>query len=224
MEHPAQPAPLSTPPPATLDVAGAMALLGNDEDLYLQIAEAFRTELVALPTQLDALLHHNAEPAEARRLLHTFKGLSLTVGALALSEACRQVEARLKETQAVGAMPATDALIALRHQLTTATDATLQALLPILDRLAPSAPHGVAPVTPVQPVCDVYLLVQDLRALELLLAASDMRAVDVQAALQKRHEAAGVPLGALRDTVHSFDFAQGVVQCRALIRTLSDNN
>jgi HPt (histidine-containing phosphotransfer) domain-containing protein len=224
MVHDAHPATASAPATATLDVEGAIALLGDNPALYLQIAEAFCAELATLPLQLDALRHPGTDLAAAKRVLHTFKGLSLTVGALALSEACRQAEGRLKDAQDPGELPDATTLATLRHQLTTAADATLQALVPVLERLKPASTATAEQTLHAQAALDPPRLVDDLRALKHLLDASDMRAIDLHADIQRRHATANHQLGGLQAAVLSFDFAQGVVQCQALIRTLSDNN
>jgi hypothetical protein len=63
-----------------------------------------------------------------------------------------------------------------------------------------------------------------LRTLLPLLETNNVRAIDVNADIQKRYPAAHARLNALEAAVQSFDFVQGVVQCQALIRSLSDNN
>ena len=208
----------------TLDVAGALALLDNNEDLYQQIAQDFCTELVALSPRLKALLQPEVNPAEAKRMLHTLKGLSLTVGALALSEVCRQGEGWFKTAQASGTSPDSHALAGLVDQLNVATVATLQALAPKLHwpESAPIAPPESA--NDPAPAYNTEHLVRDLKTLAPLLAANNMRAFDMYADIRNRHAAADARLDALGVAVHSFEFAQGVVQCQALICTLSDNN
>jgi len=208
----------------TLDVAGALSLLDNNEDLYQQIAQDFCTELAVLAPRLKALLRPDADPAEAKRMLHTLKGLSLTVGALALSDLCRQGEGWLKTAQASGISPDAQNLAALLNQLISAGDSTLQALTDHLQRRKSAAGHLPANPKETAPAHNTGQLVHDLKALAPLLAANDMRAFDAYADIRKRHGGGYARLEALGVAVHSFDFAQGVVQCQALIRTLSDNN
>lgn len=208
----------------TLDVAGALALLDNNEDLYQQIAQDFCTELAALSPRLIALLQPDADPAEAKHQLHTLKGLSLTVGALALSDVCRQGEGWLKRTQATVTAPDASELADLLKRFVAASNTTLQALEKQLQQRKSATVHPPAESGGTAPAYDPDQLVSDLNALVPLLTTNNMRAFDMYADICNRHAAASARLEALGVALNSFDFAQGVVQCQTLVRTLSDNN
>jgi HPt (histidine-containing phosphotransfer) domain-containing protein len=102
------------------------------EDLYLQIAQAYHGELSALPQRIESLLQPHSSPDEARRFLHTFKGLSMTVGANALANACREAEARIKHSQDQGAALDAGAWACLRSGLAACGERTLAALSDVL--------------------------------------------------------------------------------------------
>ena len=132
MVHPVSRALANLPTTPVLDVQGALALIGDMEDLYLQIAQEYHGELSALPQRLNSLLQPHSSPDEARRFLHTFKGLSMTVGANALADACREAEARIKHSQDPGAALDAGAWAALRNGLAACGERTLAALSDVL--------------------------------------------------------------------------------------------
>jgi HPt (histidine-containing phosphotransfer) domain-containing protein len=222
--NPAYPAPQGVPAVALLNVTDALALLGDNTELYLQIAQDFCAELSALQPELARLLHPEADLGETKRVLHTFKGLSLTVGASPLSGAFRQAEAWIKDCERLNAPPDATALAVARQQLMAACAATLSAFAQVLPQLA-RAPDPASAQTINPPLqLDTDQLLDDLRTLLPLLETNNVRATDVNADIQKRYPAAHARLNALEAAVQSFDFVQGVVQCQALIRSLSDNN
>lgn len=132
MAHPVSCPLVSVPTTPMLDVQGALALIGDMEDLYLQIAQEYHGELSALPQRINDLLQPDSNPNDARRFLHTFKGLSMTVGANALADACREAEARIKHSQDQGAVLDVGALAGLRNGLAACGERTLAALSDVL--------------------------------------------------------------------------------------------
>ena len=96
---PSSPQATETLTPGTIDVPGAMNLLGDNEALYAQIARSFLDEIHTLPQRLAPMLSA-LDLSEAARTLHTIKGLSLTVGAKGLAAVCKQGELALKAAQA----------------------------------------------------------------------------------------------------------------------------
>ena len=208
-------------PSGSIDVAGALALLGNNTELYEQITQAYLAEIAAMPDQMRDLLLRS-ELTEAARVLHTIKGLSLTVGARQLSVVCKAGEALVKHALTNTSAPD---MAGLQQDLRNSVTATTRALQAALRSLLPvAAPEqGAAENTSHQ--LDAPRLVGDLRALELLLADSDMRALESHTALRKNHAGAtGTRLDALAASLAVFDFAKGVVQCRDLIREFSTYN
>jgi HPt (histidine-containing phosphotransfer) domain-containing protein len=132
MVHPVSSPLANVPTTPVLDVQGALALIGDMEDLYLQIAQAYHGELSALPQRMNGVLQPHSSPDEARRFLHTFKGLSMTVGANALADACREAEARIKNSQDQGATLDAGAWAGLRSGLAACGERTLAALSDVL--------------------------------------------------------------------------------------------
>jgi HPt (histidine-containing phosphotransfer) domain-containing protein len=132
MSHPVCLPLANLPTTPVLDVVGALALIGDMEDLYLQIAQEYHGDLAALPQRVESLLQPHSNPDEVRRFLHTFKGLSMTVGANALAEACREAEARIKLSQEQGAALDAGAWAGLRSGLAACGERTLAALSDVL--------------------------------------------------------------------------------------------
>lgn len=203
-----------------LDATTAIELMDNSTELYREIALAYLQEIADLAPRVAALLRQ-ANPTEATRTLHTYKGLSLTVGANQLSDVCRQCELQLK-TLHQDSLALDDATCArMQAALGDAIAQTQAALVAVLARLddpalGEHAMHATAP--------DHQALAADLQALRRLLEKSDLQALDQYAALQVRHPFAQGSLQALSGAIKVFDFSQAVVQCEKLIRHFSDAN
>jgi CheY-like chemotaxis protein len=231
---PPSPPPLPEPPPpslnasdveaasattALLDTAAARNMLGNNDELYVQISEAYLTEIGSLPQRIDDLLLRG-ELLEANRLLHTIKGLSLTVGALRLSSVCKAGEFLLKACITAQSPLASATANELRAKLRTTVMQTTDAILEVLSTHKVDAPAQEQLGQPRE--LDAERLVRDLDELERLLLQSDLSALDAHAALRSRHvPAAGTQLDALEKSIKALDFAQGVVQCQGLKREFS---
>jgi CheY-like chemotaxis protein len=80
-----------------LDLHGALDRMGCGDDLYVELLPSFLDEL---PIQLGSARQQidAGTPDEARRAVHTIKGLAATMGAMALSRAAAAVESALKDT------------------------------------------------------------------------------------------------------------------------------
>jgi HPt (histidine-containing phosphotransfer) domain-containing protein len=206
--------------PAALDTAGAMALLGDNLDLYQQITESYRHEVGVLPNLVNDLLERD-DLAEATRVLHTHKGLSMTIGALALAGACRQSELGLKEATKAGASSGSPSLVALkariRQDIDSATRTTLTALDTFLN--APAAPSSNEPLVPLTST-DLARLAQDISDLAQLLNASDLAALSLHKDIQTRHSGLSQELAPLAQALQHLDFPKAVVQCHILVREL----
>jgi PAS domain S-box-containing protein len=123
----AQPEPVGVPVgPDVLDLRGALDRMGCGDALYIELLPSFLDEL---PVQLgDARRQIQAgAPDEARRAVHTIKGLAATMGAMAVSRAAAAVEAALKEVPASGLLAA---LLDAADQAAAQADALLRQALP----------------------------------------------------------------------------------------------
>ena len=147
-------------------------------------------------------------------MLHTLKGLSATVGASYLAAVARQTESIVKGADA-----------SLRHDVLradfrAAVASTGRIMGQIAERFTPPAAQGPAAATNL--ALDTSRMLADIRELHDLLNNSDMRAVDVYA--QLRHtlaHSAPDELKGLDTALATFDFAQGMIQCKALLQKFS---
>jgi HPt (histidine-containing phosphotransfer) domain-containing protein len=200
-------APVPLPPTLqVLDVAGALALMDGSKELYHEIAHAYLQALDPLPAEATRQLQQ-PDLAPAMRTLHTFKGLSLTVGALAMAQACRQCELQTKAALA-SAKPLGEAVCKrMVDGLQAAALSTRQALLLALQ----------ATNSPLQaPSESTALLTQDavadLQAIRNMLLQSDLHALELFSALRVRQGASHSHLEKLDLALSAFDFAEAVVQ------------
>lgn len=86
--------------PVTLDATALARLRELDPDgrhgVVVRVLEAFETSLSRLLGQLRAELNAG-DPAVVAGIAHTLKSSSASVGALALSAGCTEIERRLRE-------------------------------------------------------------------------------------------------------------------------------
>jgi histidine phosphotransfer protein HptB len=98
-EPPHTAAPSAAAPPATLDAAALARLRELDPDgrhgVVMRVLAAFETSLARMLVQLRAELD-TGDPGVVAGVAHTLKSSSASVGALALSAACADVERRLR--------------------------------------------------------------------------------------------------------------------------------
>jgi PAS domain S-box-containing protein len=199
------------------EVAAALERLGGNVELYQQVLQAFLVEIAAVPGQLKNMVAES-DAAGAGRLLHTIKGLSLTVGATALSIACRDAETALK----------------------AASQDTPPATLQTLAEITPSVIEGVTlAITTMEAVqrslvspsaggpelahleLDQATLLERLQQLQLLLRSSDMHAQEVfaQMSVSPRQRSGSAWVG-LQSAMMVFDYPQALRHCEALIHNL----
>jgi len=74
----------------------------GDAEFVADLLETFTTDAPAMMSQIDSAIG-NADAGTVRRIAHTLKSNSATFGALALSEACRELEHVAKEGHLDGA-------------------------------------------------------------------------------------------------------------------------
>lgn len=195
-------------------MAGALALLDNSSELYVEIAQAYAAELEQLAKQAHTLFSQSDLTSTARTL-HTFKGLSLTIGANAMAEVCRQCEVLCKAALQNGhAIPEESRLIAA-GAMEMAAQTTLTQLSKALATLFPATPQSSQDAT-VQP----HDALADLQILRTLLLRSDLQALQCFAAIRARYRMLDGQCEPLQQSINAFDFAEAVVQCDELMRTI----
>jgi two-component system sensor histidine kinase/response regulator len=154
------------------------------------------------------------DAARAAMHMHTLKGTAATLGAQRLSQAAGRLEVVCKQGNAEGVGPGE--LAALNGALYEA----LQALPQLLAALEPDGDE--APVQHVLwPVADVHAINTALDALEPLLQAGDMAAMEAFALHQGvLASAPSHVLEALETAMQNLEFENALAACREIRRAL----
>ena len=196
----------------TEDAAGALKRLGGNTDFYAQILSSYLRDLADMPDQLDALLL-TGDHKSAARLMHTIKGLSATVGATHMAGIARDAERVLQNNAGTVDLQTTGALVRTSAIATCAAMATVTQTLAQPIRLPESAAANTT--------WDVAGLLSSLATLQALLDQSDMAALEAHRQLGDTYGDHAAAFTGLSGAIADLDFAQGVVQCMALIHQFS---
>jgi PAS domain S-box-containing protein len=200
--------------PGDLDTEGALARVGGNSQLYSSVLEAFATEIIATPDQLQTQLTAQDNQLAARTL-HTLKGLAATVGARHLSQVAAALEKTVKDESApydAGAIVQT---------LRQAIDALAYKLVPALEKLQDGA-HSVNAANNDNVALDTAQLKHDLHALLHALKNSDMVAMEIFSMVDQTfgpHLKSA--LDPLRTAMNNLDFVDAATHCQALLKPLN---
>ncbi|MFO1264307.1 MAG: response regulator [Rhodoferax sp.] len=201
--------------PEGFDSFGALQRMGGNAALYSTTLQAFAAELHTLPKRMQSLAAQ-ADRQELTRLVHTLKGLSATVGALALTDAARGVEQHLKSTPGLSPASAMDAagfgqaLMDTQDALSSWREA----------RSSESAPGNPAEGGQPEPVADARLI-EALKRLGDLLAASDLAALTYhQELLAQTSPPLKARMAALDAAIGTLEFGAATKECQQLISAL----
>jgi len=192
-----------------IDLAAALARLGDKRAVYQRSLGSFAKDLVDLPEQLEGLLHQG-QTTDARRLVHTIKGVAATLGLKTLAKAAANAEAGLLGPQTA------DQQAALANALRQATMSALAGTTYLNEALAQATPPADSPASAGSG--SAADLRQALDELVGLLSAADMRAVDVFEQLQQAH-AGQLPmeLQPLSDAIAKLDFDRALTLCQPFL-------
>ncbi len=200
------------PAAGILDADSALERMGGNATFYQGILRSYLSELSVLPEKMAALLSKGAEQ-DAKRLMHTFKGLSATVGANALTAVAAAAEAALP---AAADQAACNALLS---KLRAVVEETSHAAKVYLQAFAIDAPVELI----ADDAVDLPAVRSTLLELQSLLRNADMRALDVHAGLRAAiGSSAASALAALNQAVDAFDFSLAADCCQSLIDHFSE--
>jgi len=200
-----------------LNAASAITLMDESEDLYIEIAQAYMNELAELTASLESALV-KTDLTGAARTLHTFKGLSLTVGAQRLSEVCKRCELLIKTLQAESRALSSEARAAMITGLHENALQACEALDVDLKQRAQLTKQAIAHPPSAQ---QRRTILDELQDLQQLLSRSDLAALDQFTTLQTNHAEMAEQLQLIGLALKAFDFNQAMVQCDELIRKVS---
>jgi CheY-like chemotaxis protein len=197
-----------------LETDTAIQRLAGNADLYKRILRSYLAEISGLPGQLEQLLQDGAH-VKAKRLMHTIKGLSSTVGANYLAKLTQAGEVTVDGSKDVSAYEI------LQADLQAAVDSTTHVISVYLQDINQAA--AALEFSMNAAALDLQAALADLHELKSLLKNSDMRAVDVHAGLRaKLGSNAADAMTALDRVVDSFDFVSGIEHCETIIKHLND--
>ena len=176
---------------------GLQRVVGNKK-LYLQLLQDFQEENENFSAQIEEALDNN-DIKKALRLAHTLKGVSGSIGALALQEKARELETAIKE-------PAENVQIILKD-----TWHTLQTVLEGIQKTVPADLDNNAVGQPLAESFDFATLVPKIAALRSLLEEGDMDALNIFQEIKevffKTHPDLGAQLDRAMDTL---EFKQAI--------------
>ncbi|MDH3209800.1 MAG: response regulator, partial [Burkholderiaceae bacterium] len=208
-------APLTDAIRAGIDLQDALNRLGGNTDVYVRVAESFLSDLAAVPEQLATHLQQG-QCLEARRLMHTIKGVAGTLGLKRLAVLAQEAELSLSD--APGAELQNRLIADVRHAARVASADIARTV----ERLTASA--SMDPVPASSDLSNGAELGPLLDELTGLLGNSDMRAVDVYARLQPTYTALlGKCAQPLDEAMSMLDFQQALAHCQALQRTFANS-
>ena len=207
---------MGLPPSAHLDTARGLSQLGGATDLYRNVLKSFLDSHADDAHSIRRALEQ-AHTTDARRMVHTLKGIAATLGATALSRSAAELEQVLREHDTPSAQDAqatATALASVQHHL--------QGLCHDLAAFFAAFLVEVSVVQRAATAAEQAILLQGLQQLAPLLLAADLGAIDVGAAL--RQQLAQSPwkgaLDALQTQIDTMAFAAASVQVSDLLRQL----
>jgi len=188
-----------------VDMAAALQRLGGKQDVYRRMLQTFVKDLGEMPAQLQG-----ATGPDARRLLHTLKGLAATLGAMALSGAAAACE------KVVATDPTDEQLQATLEEACSAIVAAEPGLQVLLQALQQDQASGTGTDAAVQAL-DKPALVAALKEMAGLLEAQDMEAMTAMANVQQQFGLAlGEEIAALEQAMADMEFDKALPLCSAL--------
>ena len=194
---------------AGVDLPAALQRLGGKQEVYRRMLQTFVRDLQTMSAELQA-----ATPVDAKRLLHTLKGLAATLGVPALSAEAAAAE------KTMAASPAPEQRVAAIEKVGHAIAAALSGLPALLAVLQQDQP--VAGMVAAQ-TWDRPALVAALQAMGQQLQAQDMDAMNAMVSLRQQHGAAlGTELATLELSMTELEFDKAFLLCQELLQKYAD--
>ena len=205
---------------AGIDLTAALLRLGGRQDVYRRMLGTFAGDLFLMPGQLQDLVQNfqsDGARADTKRLLHTLKGLAAALGSVALSR-----DAAAAEKVFASECSAEHAVASINQACTAIRNA-----LPGLQVLLVAMQQEQAKVTAEGDVTAASLLdraalVAALEAMERLLLADDIQAMDAMAELQQQFgHALGDEITMLEEAMADMNFEVALPICREMVKAFT---
>lgn len=194
-----------------VDVGAALSRLGGNIGLYQSVVDTYLRDLASLPDQLEPMVRAG-DMIGANRLLHTYKGLSATVGASHMATVTKALESALRRGS--GDAFHEEIITSLRKAVASTTE-LLNQVGKQLTSDATSSPM------PIKAPHSRETLTTDLKTLHDLLARSDMRAISWFEQIQNHHgRTPNIDFEPLRLHLSVLDFVQAMEICRQMLQLL----
>jgi HPt (histidine-containing phosphotransfer) domain-containing protein len=203
-----------------VDLTAALQRLGGKQEVYRRMLTTFVKDLRATPGELQGFVQSSqsdSTTADVKRVLHTLKGLAATLGARALA-----AEAATAEKANATSPSAEQAAVSVNQACTAIHSALpgLQALLEALQQDHHNANAAVGGAANIADSLDRSALVAALAAMEQLLRADDMDAMNAMAELQQQFgESLGEEFTALEAAMADLEFDRALPLCEELRET-----
>ena len=203
---------------AGVDLTAALHRLGGNQALYGRILATFVQDLQVIPEQLQGFVQNlpsEGTTTDAKRVLHTLKGLAATLGAMTLSSTVGAAE------KTIAASPGAEQAVASINQTCTAIHSALpglQALLAALQQEHASDNAAEGRALHAQHSLDRPALLTALGDMIELLRADDLEAMNAMAELQQQFgEALGEEMAALAVAMADLEFDRALPLCQELL-------
>ena len=208
------------PWPEGLDIALALSRMGGNRQLLQRAISAFVDDARQLPARLEqARLAHDLP--RQKREWHSFKGLSATIGATALSALAVQCEKRVQDLEPAVAEADTARLVALLAQQLPLLEAVARRLQGDLQHSVAQAADPAPQQEPAFGPAERAQWLVPFRALLQALQACDMEALELYAALcQRLGPAQAQALQALDLAMADLEFERAATECQKLVLLL----
>jgi len=192
--------------PEGIDIVSAMARMGDNQGLLARAFQAYVAEARGILERLPQQLSSGVTP-ELKRELHSFKGLSATMGVGVLSALAAEAEQWVIQGAWEMVQSSVDALVQQTARL-------LPTLSMVADQLQAAVQQPQTSEGGALPRAQLEVLLEALRA-------SNMRALDLFATLrQARVGSDAVLLQPLDEAMASLDFALAAKECEKLLTGL----
>jgi two-component system sensor histidine kinase/response regulator len=196
---------------AGLDITGGLKRVAGNRKLYLGLLKKYAAGQADAVQRIRAALAA-ADRATAERDAHTLKGVSGNIGADAVQEIARRIEAAVKEGADATALEAD--LVACRNAL----EDLVAVILAALGEVAPATDAATAGKTA---VISLAALKGPLDKLVALMEDGDSDAVDQFATLRPAMESVlgAAAVAPIADALDGYDFDQALEDLRAALAT-----
>jgi two-component system sensor histidine kinase/response regulator len=193
---------------AGVDLEAGLGRLLGKTGIYTRMLRRYVVDLLSLPDRLNEHMAR-AEREDVARQLHSLKGLSGMLGAMALSGEVADAETALE------ADPPMAEATARVHRLAAVIAAACPAFNVLLAELEAVAPAQA----PKPPAPDTRAFALGLRAIAAHLRNADMAAVEAMAELKRQFgDTMGARLLPVDDAIDTLEFERAIELCDALLK------